>query len=76
MRKTPFDRGYDLTDSTSVYCTELVWLSFNAVVGTDIIPDKTDWRGRKVIALDDLQRASILQAILHLDIDTTASSVG
>jgi len=74
--KTPFDRGYDLTENTSVYCTELIWLCFNSVLETDIIPDKTQWRGRKVIALDDLQRASVLQEVIHLDAESPVTPVG
>jgi len=33
--KTLFDHHYDLTDSTELYCTELIWQVFNTV-GIDI----------------------------------------
>jgi len=66
-RKTPFDRLYDISENEAVYCTELIWLCLNSTLGRDVIPDKAQWRGRSVIALDDLQRASVMKQVLHLD---------
>ena len=48
-------------------CSELIWLCLNAALGKDVISDKTMWRGRDVIALDDLQHLSFMQGIIHLD---------
>lgn len=67
VQKTRFDRLYDISDSEAVYCSELIWLCLNAALGKDVISDKTEWRGRKVIALDDLQRLNIMQDVIHLN---------
>jgi len=66
-QKTRFDRLYDINENEAVYCTELIWLCLNAAIGRDVISDKTQWRGRDVIALDDLQRLSFMKDIIHLD---------
>ena len=66
-QRTQFDRLYDISENEAVYCTELIWLSLNDALGRDVISDKTKWRGRLVIALDDLQRLSFMQEVIHLD---------
>ena len=76
-QKTRFDRLYDITENETVYCTELIWLCLNAALGKDVISDKTMWRGRDVIALDDLQHLSFMQGIIpvsytHLTLPTKA----
>ena len=66
-QNTPFDRHYDISENEALYCTELIWLCLNSTLGRDVIPDKAQWRGRSVIALDDLQHASVMKEIIHLD---------
>lgn len=39
-RRVPFDHQFDITDSSSIYCSELPWLIFKNQFGIDIFKDK------------------------------------
>ena len=56
-RGVAFDRTYSLARAEAVYCTELVWRVWADVVKSDPVEERTMWRGKRVIALDDLQYA-------------------
>lgn len=40
-QQIPFDNMYDLSDSTSMYCSEMVWSALKETYGYDIYPDKS-----------------------------------
>lgn len=41
LRNLPFDNSFDLTDSSKIYCTELVWKILNDKFGHDLYPNKS-----------------------------------
>ena len=41
--KLPFDNGFDLNDSSEMYCTELVWKILFDNFGHDLYPDKSSF---------------------------------
>ena len=53
----PFDTAYSLDSLDALYCTELIWRGWMAAIDRDPILEKTEWRGKNVLALDDLQLA-------------------
>ncbi len=40
-QKIPFDNKYDISDSTAMYCSEMVWNALKETYGYDIYPDKS-----------------------------------
>ncbi len=64
---TPFDRFYDLQDHSALYCSELIWLALKTATGKDQIIEHTNFRGRRVIAIDDLQYAPIMDDVWTFD---------
>ena len=65
--KTPFDRFYDLQDQSALYCSELIWLALKTATGADQITEQTRFRGRRVIAIDDVQYAPIMDEVWTSD---------
>jgi len=63
----PFDQSYSLISTDSVYCTEMIWRAWQSAVGVDPLPVKTVWRGKLVIAIDDLQLAVGSRSIATID---------
>ena len=53
----PFDTAYSLESLDALYCTELIWRGWKAAIDRDPILEKTEWRRKDVLALDDLQLA-------------------
>lgn len=53
IAKTPFDLNFDVADTSAVYCSELVALCVNKVLGTPIIKADTQRGGKRFIAIDD-----------------------
>ncbi len=49
---TPFDMRFDLSNQDNVYCTELVWLSVNSVMGSAMI-QPTTVKGREIVTVDE-----------------------
>lgn len=64
---TPFDRLYDLQDDSALYCTELIWRALKVATGTEQVLDQTVFRGRRIIAIDDLQYAPLMTEIWIFD---------
>jgi len=61
--RVPFDRFYDIQDAEALYCTEMIWLALKNATGKDQIVQETRFRNRRVIAIDDLQYAPLMQEI-------------
>jgi hypothetical protein len=64
--QTPFDGDFSLNNQTKVYCTELVWDALNRATGRDAVEDHTKWRGKRVIAIDDLQYAGVMSEVANV----------
>lgn len=52
-RKVPFDRTFDVMDTSAVYCTELVARCVNKALHTELIQQRTTRAKRRFIAIDD-----------------------
>ena len=68
---TPFDGKFDLATPDTLYCTELVWAALIEATGEDLVSEHTMWKGRRVIALDDLQFANGMAEVISASIDVT-----
>lgn len=64
-RGTPFDNDFNLSDSTAMYCTELVWRAYR-VVGLEVGPP-TRRAARSLFLVDSLMLLSSIQhsPLLH-----------
>ena len=62
---TLFDHKFSLETEDRVYCTEYVWRALSAALGTDSVPSKTEWNGKLVISLEDLQTSPHLTPVGH-----------
>lgn len=52
-RGTPFDLRFDLSDTTALYCTELVALCLNTTLRKTLVRPRARVGGRRVFAVDD-----------------------
>jgi hypothetical protein len=50
---TPFDTRFDLTDTTALYCTELVAKCVNLALSKTLVRPRAHFAGRPVYAVDD-----------------------
>lgn len=60
----PFDRSFDLERTDAVYCTELIWRIAKEVWGRDIVPEKSLFRGRAIISMENLIKSPYLEEVL------------
>ena len=51
---TPFDPAFSLATPERVYCTELIWQAWIRASGADPLPEKTLWRERTIVSIEDV----------------------
>ena len=72
--RTPFDPAYSLDTADALYCTEMVWRAWSVATASEPVPERTEWRDRDVIAIDDLQLSPGLSLVAELDVETVATT--
>lgn len=51
--RVPFDMDFSLKDDKEIYCTELIGLSFNKILGEEFMAPKTTMMGKLGYSVDD-----------------------
>lgn len=72
----PFDRGFSLGTTNSLYCSELVWRALSAGAGGDILPRKSERFGRVYVSVSDLSEHKLAQEMSIIALPLTQTDKG
>lgn len=59
----PFDFGFDISDTTRFYCTELVMHCINRALASPYIQPTSHWGGRPFVAIDQTYPCDLAQLV-------------